>query len=156
MANLKVDTVSGIGTEGVVLDGGLKFRSKNYMTLPKGNTTDAFPDFKAVPAASARGVFFGGITEPSPTKQSRIDYITISTTGDSIVFGDLTAANQFPTAFANNTRGVIAGGANPSITNIMEFVTMSTSGSSSDFGDLGTTRKSTGGCSDSHGGLGGY
>ena len=35
MANLKVNTVSGIGTEGVVLDGGLKFRSKNYMTLPK-------------------------------------------------------------------------------------------------------------------------
>ena len=89
MANLKVDTVSGIGTEGPVLDGGLKFRSKNYMTLPKGNTNDAFPDFKAVPAASARGVFFGGVTEPSPTKQSRIDYITISTTGDSIIFGDL-------------------------------------------------------------------
>ena len=38
MATLKVNTVSGIGTEGVVLDGGLKFRSLNYMTLPKGNT----------------------------------------------------------------------------------------------------------------------
>ena len=35
MANLKVNTVSGIGTEGPVLDGGLKFRSLNYMTLPK-------------------------------------------------------------------------------------------------------------------------
>ena len=57
MANLKVNTVSGIGTEGTVFDGGLKFRSLNYMTLPKGNTTDAFPDFKAVPAASARGIF---------------------------------------------------------------------------------------------------
>ena len=39
MANLKVDTVSGIGTEGPVLNGGLHFRSKNYLTLPKGNTT---------------------------------------------------------------------------------------------------------------------
>ena len=39
MANLKVDTISGIGTEGPVLNGGLHFRSKNYLTLPKGNTT---------------------------------------------------------------------------------------------------------------------
>ena len=38
MATLKVNTLSGIGTEGVVLDGGLKFRSLNYMTLPKGDT----------------------------------------------------------------------------------------------------------------------
>ena len=79
MANLKVNTVSGIGTEGPVLDGGLHFRSLNYMTLPKGNTTDAFPDFKAVPAASARGIFAGGIscllyTSPSPRdkRQSRM------------------------------------------------------------------------------------
>ena len=40
MANLKVNTVSGIGTEGTVFDGGLKFRSKNYLTLPKGTTTE--------------------------------------------------------------------------------------------------------------------
>ena len=39
MANLKVNTVSGIGTEGPVLNGGLLFNSKNYLTLPKGNTT---------------------------------------------------------------------------------------------------------------------
>ena len=40
MANLKVDTVSGIGTEGTVLNGGLHFRSKNYLTLPKGTTAE--------------------------------------------------------------------------------------------------------------------
>ena len=94
MATLKVNTVSGIGTEGVVLDGGLKFRSKNYMTLPKGNTTDAFPDFKAVPAASARGIFAGGVSEPSPSKHNEIDYITIATTGNAIDFGNLEAAKQ--------------------------------------------------------------
>ena len=107
MANLKVNTVSGIGTEGIVLDGGLHFRSQNYMTLPKGNTTDAFPDFKAVPAASARGIFAGGISEPSPTRHNEIDFITIATTGNATDFGDLTATNQFPTAFANNTRGCL-------------------------------------------------
>ena len=40
MANHKVDTISGIGTEGIVLDGGLKFNSLNYLTLPKGNTEE--------------------------------------------------------------------------------------------------------------------
>ena len=39
MANLKVNTVSGIGTEGIVLDGGLHLLSQNYMTLPKGDKT---------------------------------------------------------------------------------------------------------------------
>ena len=153
MATLRVNTVSGIGTEGSVLNGGLKFRSENYLTLPKGNTTGAFPDFKAVPAASARGVFFGGITEPSPTKQSRIDYITISTTGDSIIFGDLTAANQFPTAFSSNIRGVIAGGANPAITNSIEFVNIATTGDGKRFGDLTLARSGSGSLSNSTRGL---
>ena len=35
MSLLKVNTVSGIGTEGIVINGGLKFRSLSYMTLPK-------------------------------------------------------------------------------------------------------------------------
>ena len=39
MATLKVNTVSGIGTEGPVLNGGLHFRSENYLTLPKGDTS---------------------------------------------------------------------------------------------------------------------
>ena len=37
MATLKANTISGIGTEGPVLNGGLHFRSQNYMTLPKGD-----------------------------------------------------------------------------------------------------------------------
>ena len=42
MATLKVNTLSGIGTEGPTLDGGLHFRSKNYMTLPKGDTSVSY------------------------------------------------------------------------------------------------------------------
>ena len=56
MANLKVDTVSGIGTEGTVFDGGLHFRSKNYLTLPKGNTTQR---------GRGRALFGGGYLTPS-------------------------------------------------------------------------------------------
>ena len=39
MTILKVDTVSGIGTEGTVFEGDITFDSLNYMTLPKGTTT---------------------------------------------------------------------------------------------------------------------
>ena len=42
MTILKADTVSGIGTEGTVFEGDITFDSQNYMTLPKGTTTDAY------------------------------------------------------------------------------------------------------------------
>ena len=38
MAILKVDTISGIGTEGPVFEGDIEFTSQNFLTLPKGNT----------------------------------------------------------------------------------------------------------------------
>ena len=39
MAILKVDTISGIGTEGPVFEGDIKFTSQNFLTLPKGDTS---------------------------------------------------------------------------------------------------------------------
>ena len=51
MAILKVDTISGIGTEGPVFEGDIEFTSQNFLTLPKGNTIERFPDFKGDPAA---------------------------------------------------------------------------------------------------------
>ena len=39
MAILKVDTISGIGTEGPVFEGYIEFTSQNFLTLPKGDTT---------------------------------------------------------------------------------------------------------------------
>ena len=60
MATLKVNTVSGIGTEGPVLDGGLKFRSENYLTLPKGDTSQR---------GRGRGLL-GGSNDGSPFSNS--------------------------------------------------------------------------------------
>ena len=79
MATLKVNTVSGIGTEGVVLDGGLHFRSLNYMTLPKGDTAQR---------GRGRGVIGAGYV--APARVDTIDYITIQSDGNAIDFGDLT------------------------------------------------------------------
>ena len=41
MTTLKVDTISGIGTEGTVFQGGVGYDSLNYMTLAKGTTTQS-------------------------------------------------------------------------------------------------------------------
>ena len=80
MATLKVNTVSGIGTEGPVLDGGLKFRSENYMTLPKGDTTQR---------GRGRAVIFGGYQSSPGATTNEIVYFDIATGGNSIRFGDL-------------------------------------------------------------------
>ena len=92
MANLKVNTVSGIGTEGTVFDGGLKFRSKNYLTLPKGTTTQR---------GRGRGVWGGGT---DGTNLATIQYAELSSQGNTIDFGDLIAGNNTPSAVASSTR----------------------------------------------------
>ena len=51
MAILKVDTISGIGTEGPVFEGDIEFTSQNFLTLPKGDTTQR---------GGAKGFFVGG------------------------------------------------------------------------------------------------
>ena len=42
MTILRTDTVSGIGTEGTVLEGNITIDSLNYMTLPKGTTSQRY------------------------------------------------------------------------------------------------------------------
>jgi len=132
MANLKVDTISGIGTEGTVFDGGLHFRSKNYLTLPKGTTTQR---------GRGRGFYMLGYHgTPSAGDGKRIDYINIQSQGNSIKFGDLTANRYTLGAGANSTRGLFTGGyvtgnSPDTDVNIIEYITIATEGNAIDFGD---------------------
>ena len=48
-------------TFGPTFQGGAGYNSQNWLTLPKGTTTERFPDFGGVDAASARGFFGGGL-----------------------------------------------------------------------------------------------
>ena len=124
MATLKVNTVSGIGTEGTVFDGGLKFRSKNYMTLPKGNKAQR---------GRGRAVIFAGYITPSGTVEE-IVYFDIATSGTSLRFGDL-GITQGATggAVASGTRAVYGGGWTSPGRDI-SYVTIATEGNSIDFG----------------------
>ena len=129
MANLKVNTVSGIGTEGTVFDGGLHFRSLNYMTLPKGDTTQR---------GRGRGLWAGGTTGVS---SNIIQYAELSSQGNTIDFGDLSAVNDSAMATASATRAVFGGGRNhPSYYNKIDTVEIATTGNATDFGDVTTAR----------------
>ena len=148
MAILKVDTISGIGTEGPVFEGDIEFTSQNFLTLPKGNTIERFPDFKGAPAASARGLFGGG-AQPFSTKLNLIEFITISTTGNAQDFGDLTVARGSIFGCSSNVRGVFAGGVSPSQDNTIDFVNIETTGDAKDFGDLSVVAYNGSGASNS-------
>ena len=97
-----------------------------------------------------KGIIFG---------DDKISFVTLASEGNATFFGELPSRVARSMAVASQTRSVIALGslsASDTTVNTLEFITISTSGSSADFGDLSATRKSTGGCSDSHGGLGGF
>jgi len=183
MANLKVDTISGIGTEGPVLNGGLHFRSKNYLTLPKGTTTERIATSSGISTVigairyntdsnkmecyvnnkwmivstsspnldgGARGVFHSGRTA-SGTAKNNIDFITIESTGNAIDFGDstqLTEANN-TSCVSSRTRGLYAGGyLHPTgHHDQIGFITISSTGNSADFGNLTQSRRAIGGVS---------
>ena len=125
-------------TFGPTFQGGAAYASQNWLTLPKGTTTERMPDFGAVDAASARGIWGAGT--PSTNV---IDYVTISTLGDAQDFGDMTAARQYMRGYGSQTRGLWAQSVTP-VTNLIEFITISSTGDAQDFGDL--TQTSQSGC----------
>ena len=103
---------------------------------------------------STRGIFAGGRESPSPNNfLNDIDYITIASAGNSVSFGDLTTTRSNVTSCSSSTRGVFAGGYNPTRVNTIEYVEFATEGDAVDFGDLLSVLEVAGGCSNAHGGL---
>ena len=86
-----------------------------------------------------RGCFIGGAhytSYPTYIGTNIIDFVTFSSLGDAQDFGNLTNDPWGSGAAANNTRGIIAGGANPTKTNTIQFITIATLGNAENFGDL--------------------
>ena len=88
-----------------------------------------------------RGVFGGSYTYTGPyDKTNIIDYITITTAGNAIDFGDLTETRGVGGAGSSRTRGLFCGGNNnPSplkTSNVVDYVTISSTGNAVDYGDL--------------------
>ena len=89
-------------------------------------------------AGSATGVgvraFFGG--GQTPSLSDVIDFVTISTLGDALDFGNLSAGKQRMAPVANSIRGILAGGFTTNFENEIEFFTFASTQNASDFGDL--------------------
>ena len=104
-----------------------------------GNLTETRGYGMAV-SSPVRGVFAGGINNPTNLGTNVIDYVTISSTGDAQNFGDLEALTYEAGSSNSTTRGVFAGGTNAIKT--IRFITIATTGNSLDFGDLSSLRNS--------------
>ena len=134
MTILRTETVSGIGTEGTVFEGDITFDSLNYMTLPKGTTTQS---------NKGRALFGGGST---PTPVNTITYILIQSSGRTIDFGDLFHARYDMMGCSSGTRGVFAGGRDPAgneLDDTIDYVEIATTGNATDFGNLSASRGGT-------------
>ena len=132
MAILKVDTISGIGTEGPVFEGDIEFTSQNFLTLPKGDTNQRDND------GGGRGVFGGGEVPGSPGVTDTIDYVEFTSQGNAVDFGNLSQARRKAASVSSSTRGVFAGGGTPGSTDRIDFITILSTGNASDFGNLAT------------------
>ena len=100
MSDIKVNNIQGLeGTHGPVVSGIATMSSSGAMSLPRGDT--------AYRGGRGRGVFFGG---NNPTYVNEIQYITISTLGDALDFGDMTRTENNVCGAGSATRLVLAGG----------------------------------------------
>lgn len=98
--------------------------------------------------SAVRGIFTGGYgPAPGYALFNTIEYVTISTTGNTQDFGDLTQGRHSSGAMCSSTRGALAGGwASPGVrVNTIDFITIATLGNAQDFGDTSVVRDSSNG-----------
>ena len=110
---------------------------------PTGNSADK--------VAGTRMVMAGAET-PGNNFHTHIGYINIASFGDEIDFGDLTdAALRFRAPASSRTRGLFAGGTNPSsspgLQSGIQYVEIATTGNSVSFGSLSGIKRGVHGAS---------
>ena len=156
-------------TRGVISAGG-EFPFANHVTTDfitiasKGNAIDAgdlIGEISGVRTCSnhTRGIFMGGYTPIASIDDIR--FMTTASLGNAVDFGNLSTIRREGSCVSNQTRAVYIGGnqawPDTGFTNVIEFIQIATGGNASDFGDdLLNATQIGGGCSDSHGGLGGF
>ena len=109
-------------------------------------------------STAGRAVFVGG--SPATTAGLSIESVFISSLGNATDFATLNVKFNQGGGCSNKTRGLIAGGENPSIHNAISYWNMQGGGTAIDFGNLTGNRRRTqeNGCSSSTRGMwfGGY
>ena len=112
-------------TFGTQFDGVTKFDTQGYFVPPSGTTEQR---------SRGRGLFGGGYS-PS-TYINAIEYISISSSGISQDFGDLTSGRIMPSTNSSSVRGLFHfGNPGPGYSNIIDYITIASTGNAQDFGD---------------------
>jgi len=180
MSEARINRISNEkGDGGPSLSGITTFSGLNYFVPPKGTTaerpSDCPPGSIRFNTDSAHLEYFDGLQwlEFEATNDelgvngalgnrgiyaagyfpyyNTIDYITISTAGNAIDFGDLITATYSATSSSSSTRGLFAGGGTPAEarTNTINYITISSTGNALDFGDLTGGKTDHASCSSS-------
>ena len=107
-----------------------------------------------------RGIFFLSTPYGTSTTENKIDQLNVVSGGNAVHHGELQRLTSAqPAGGCNHVRGITAGGFNTPGTDLTKFIDMTeiqTSGDAVNFGDLALITAVAHGCSDSHGGLGGF
>ena len=170
-------TVARLGATGCasptrgILAGDYPFTNTiEYITIASAGTMSDFGDLTTATVRSGdsvafgggycdsfsnniRGLIYGGYGQDNNTIVNQIEFITITTLGNSQEFGDLTRTTGYTPGTSSPTRGVIFGGYNPASTNTIDKVQIMTTGNATNFGDLTQSKYDGGACSNGHGGL---
>ena len=124
---------TGTGVISPVTVSGLTNDTSYTFTVTAVNTFGPSESSGASASVSPTAVFglFGG-----GNFSNVIDRIALSTTGNATDFGDLLETVNYSASCSSSTRGVWAGGANPSYTSTMCYVSITVPANAVDFGDL--------------------
>ena len=101
-----------------------------------GDTTELFASMNGGGISNGtRGVYNSG--ESPSAVSGNIQFITISSKGNAVKFGELNVKRRACGMCSNSTRGLFAAGYSGSAsTNRIEFITISSTGNGTDFGEL--------------------
>jgi len=123
---------------GILFGGGSPGRTDriDYIDIPSGGNSIDFGSLAAgsvfgsgAGASSTRGVFWAG-----ENQYTKLDFVTIATTGNATSFGTSSNSNNGGTCMSSETRAVYTLG---QAGNVMEYVTIASTGNTIDFGDQG-------------------
>ena len=138
-------------TRGVIAGGNRN--DIEYITMSSTATGVTFGDlvsgnvrYSNGSGSSTRGIIAVGYVASPGAGVNTVEYITISTQGDSSDFGDLTTADgDGPFTCSNSVRTVRGGGGFNAGTVTIDYATIATLGNYTDFGDLTQSRYSADG-----------
>ena len=112
-----------------------------FGTLASGGRSYTFQSFSN--GTNDRGVWSGGEMDGSQYNDET-DYVTISTTGNSTDFGNLSPEHKSGSGCSNDTdeRGLVISGneLGSGVVTAIQYFTINSTGNSTDFGDLITAR----------------